>query len=111
MLTTTRNNPGPGAYEPKTTINNDGRYFVATMKNSGAPTFSLPSLPRFQNEKADTKPGPGAYTLKIGISDNASSFISTFKSPKTRTFYHSDRKTIEISKDTRSKNSFILIRL
>jgi hypothetical protein len=69
------------------------------MKNSGAPAFSLPSLSRFDVAKSDTKPGPGAYNLKIGIGDAASSFISTFKSPKTRTFYHSDRKTIDITKD------------
>lgn len=43
-------------------------------------------------------PGPGAYTLKVGIGDTASSFLSTFTSPKTRTFYHSDRKTIDIPK-------------
>ena len=40
--------------------------------------------------------------MKIGIGDGSSQFVSTFKSPKARTFYHSDRKTIEISKDTRS---------
>ena len=72
------------------------------MKNSGATTFSLPSLPRFLNEKKDNRPGPATYNLKLGISDSSS--VSTFKSPKARTFYHSDRRTIEISKDTRSKS-------
>lgn len=102
MLTTTRHNPGPGAYDPKVTINPHGTYYVATIPNSKAPTFSLPSLPRFKQSRLDTKPGPGAYNLKTGIADNASTFLSTFKSPKVRTFYHSDRKTIDISKDHKS---------
>lgn len=103
MLTTTRLNPGPGAYDPKTSINANGSYYIAKIPNSKAPTFSLPSLPRFQHNKLDTRPGPGAYSLKIGITDPGSTFISTFKSPKVRTFYHSDRKTIDIPKGSNSK--------
>ena len=103
MLTSTRNNPGPGAYDPKTSIDPCGKYFIASIKNSGAPAFSLPTLSRFSYGKADRIPGPGTYAPKIGISDSASSFISTFKSPKTRTFYHSDRKTIDIPSHIRSK--------
>lgn len=86
-----RHNPGPGAYEPKLGTEPSGKYFISSIKNSGAPSFSLPSLPRFRNDKKDTVPGPGAYTLKTGISDPSSQFISFIKSPKTRTFYHSDR--------------------
>lgn len=48
MLTSTRHNPGPGAYEPRTTLSATGNYFVGTMKNSLAPNFSLPSLKRFK---------------------------------------------------------------
>jgi len=44
-------------------------------------------------------PGPGQYDLKIGIGDPTSTFMSNFKSPKTRTFYHADRKTIDIPDD------------
>jgi len=69
MLTSTRHNPGPGAYEPKTFTNSHGNYFVSSIKNTGAPTFSLPSLSRFSIGKPDEVPGPGAYTLKVGISD------------------------------------------
>jgi hypothetical protein len=69
------------------------------MKNSGATQFSLPSLNRFDNAKKDQIPGPGQYSLKIGVGDPSSTFISTFKSPKTRTFYHADRKTIDIPND------------
>jgi hypothetical protein len=103
MLTTQRYNPGPGAYEPKNSITPSGSYFVSTIKNSGAPSFSLPSLPRFDAKKKAAIPGPGAYSLKVGISDPSSQFISTFKSPKTRTFYHADRRTIEIPNDFKSK--------
>lgn len=102
MLTTARHNPGPGAYEPKTAISATGSYLVAGLKNSKAPCFSLPSLPRFNYEKRERSPGPGAYNLKIGVGDSASQFISTFTSPKTRTFYHSDRKTIDIPSQIRS---------
>jgi hypothetical protein len=99
MLTSTRHNPGPGAYDPKTSITPTGDYFIGSMKNSKAPHFSLPSLQRFREEKREVSPGPGAYTLKVGISDPSATMISTFKSPKTRTFYHSDRKTIDIPKN------------
>jgi hypothetical protein len=103
LLTTVRHNPGPGAYEPKDNTDAKGKYFVSSIKNSGAPAFSLPSLPRFISQKQDDVPGPGAYTLKTGISDPAHRFMSSFKSPKTRTFYHCDRKTIEILNDAKSK--------
>jgi Sperm-tail PG-rich repeat len=103
-LTTIRQNPGPGTYEPKANVDKVGKCFISTIKNTGAPSFSLPSLPRFQHEKNENVPGPGAYSLKIGISDPAHQFMSSFRSPKTRTFYHSDRKTIDIPNDARSKN-------
>ena len=44
MLTSARFNPGPGAYEPKTTLTPTGQYFVSSMKNSKAPHFSLPKV-------------------------------------------------------------------
>ena len=49
--------------------------------------------------------------MNIGIGDSTSQFVSTFKSPKARTFYHSDRKTIEISKDMRSNYYQLTIHL
>jgi hypothetical protein len=69
MLTSTRYNPGPGAYDPKTSLTPTGEYFVGSLKNSGAQHFSLPSLQRFREEKRENSPGPGAYSLKVGISD------------------------------------------
>jgi hypothetical protein len=108
MLTNTRHNPGPGAYEPRTSISATGTYMLAGMKNSNATKFSLPSLSRFDHAEKERSPGPGAYSLKVGISDNASQFISTFRSPKTRTFYHSDRKTIDIPNSVKSKVNHIV---
>lgn len=108
MLTTTRFNPGPGAYDPKTNTNPNGNYFIGTIHNSKASTFSLPSLPRFRDEKRDQRPGPGSYSLKVGIADPGSTFVSTYQSPKIRTFYHSDRKTIDITKDQKSNNTIFL---
>ena len=41
-LTSQKFNPGPGTYEPKTSINKNGSYIVSTFKNSLTPTMSLP---------------------------------------------------------------------
>lgn len=103
-LTTQRNNPGPGAYEPKIGISSNGVYLVSGYKNSRAPNFSLPTLSRFAYGKNENVPGPGTYGLKTGISDANSNFLSTFRSPKTRTFYHSDRKTIDIPSYSKSND-------
>ena len=60
LMTTVRLNPGPGAYEPKNQMNQTGQYLIAGVKNSKAPTFSLPSLKRFSvNDKHKNIPGPG----------------------------------------------------
>ena len=73
MLTTARHNPGPGAYEPKTSISANGSYMIAGYKNSKAPTFSAPSAKGTgSGGRNSSSPGPGAYNLKVGISDNAS---------------------------------------
>jgi len=97
LLTSTRHNPGPGAYAPKNEMNETGRYMIGNVHNSLAPSFSLPSLKRFQYVDNNKHfPGPGTYAPKIGISENGSQYISNIKSPTTRTFYHSDRVTIDI---------------
>jgi hypothetical protein len=72
MLTTARFNPGPGAYEPKTSISANGNYLIAGFKNSKAPTFSLPAMSAKAYGRKDNSPGPGAYNLKTGISDTPS---------------------------------------
>jgi hypothetical protein len=104
MLTSTRYNPGPGAYNPKTTMDPNGNYFLSTMRNNGTITFKSPSSNGPQGMfRGNSNPGPGAYNLKVGIADKSSTFVSGFTSPKTRTFYHSDRVTIDIPKSIRSK--------
>lgn len=73
LLTSTRHNPGPGAYAPKNEMNETGKYMIGNVHNSLAPSFSLPSLKRFQYVDNNKHfPGPGTYAPKIGISDNGS---------------------------------------
>lgn len=38
------NSPGPGTYEPKTSINTTGQYMVSNMHSALAPSFSMPSM-------------------------------------------------------------------
>ena len=44
-----RNFPGPGAYESKPVLNNNGVYFVSKFKNSGACTINPSKSARFAN--------------------------------------------------------------
>jgi len=53
VLTSARHVPGPGAYDPKTTLSPTGSYMIAGIPNSKAPAFSLPSLPRFRESRLD----------------------------------------------------------
>lgn len=39
-LNSTRHNPGPGAYEPKTSINQTGKYVLSNMHSTLSPSFS-----------------------------------------------------------------------
>ncbi len=56
-MTSVRFNPGPGAYEPKASINQAGTYILSSMRNTLTPSISLPSLDR----------GRGIYDVKPGI--------------------------------------------
>ena len=49
--------PGPGAYDPPSAINSNGRYFVSTHSNSRATKFSLSKSTSFSASKT---PGPGS---------------------------------------------------
>lgn len=40
--------PGPGAYEPKSAINDKGNYFLSKFKNSLATSIDPPSSNRFK---------------------------------------------------------------
>ena len=46
-----RNFPGPGAYESKPVLNNNGVYFLSKFKNSGACTINPSKSARFSNYK------------------------------------------------------------
>ncbi len=107
LLTSVRHNPGPGQYEPKLSMNKIGVFYVSKMKNSLAPSFSLPSLKRFNYNDKQTRmvPGPGAYDPKIEITDQGAAFLSTISGPRIKSFYHSDRNTICIPASTKSKNT------
>ena len=48
-MTTVRNNPGPGAYEPRPALNNKGAYFVSKFKNSMATTINPARSARFKD--------------------------------------------------------------
>ena len=87
--------PGPGSYEPKTSLNKTGQYVVSNLKSAIAPSFSQPKLdPKEGRELEHVKlmkyvPGPGSYTPKLNIGDKTST--STYRQVNARSFYHHDR--------------------
>jgi hypothetical protein len=44
QLTSNRFIPGPGTYDPKTSINKTGVYTLSTMNNTMTPSFSVPTM-------------------------------------------------------------------
>ena len=44
-----RSQPGPGAYEPKSAVNDKGSYFVSKFKNSLATVIDPPTSNRFKD--------------------------------------------------------------
>jgi hypothetical protein len=44
LISTVKNNPGPGTYEPKTSMNLTGHYVMSNIGNTLTPSMSLPSL-------------------------------------------------------------------
>jgi hypothetical protein len=99
-------NPGPGRYDPKSTINAKGSYFNSKHKSSMATTWNPPSSKRFNQyegmyaililaQKSRNMPGPGMYSPKTSIPSDGNYFVSTFKSTMCRTFYHSDNKPLK----------------
>jgi len=58
-----RHNPGPGAYEPKNSLNQTGQYVISNLSNAIAPSMSMPSLDKGrQYYNINKVPGPGSYT-------------------------------------------------
>jgi hypothetical protein len=41
--------PGPGAYDPQTTLNKTGKYFISKFHNSLAATWNPPGSKRFND--------------------------------------------------------------
>lgn len=94
LNTSTRFNPGPGAYEPRDTINKSGQYAMSHMSNTLSPSFTNPSFGKGRNGEANSSksflPGPGAYSPKIDIT-SPKVLPSVYKSSLVKTFYHNDR--------------------
>ena len=118
-----RNFPGPGAYESKPVLNNNGVYFVSKFKNSGACTINPSKSARFANYRGTNfidfllkmilvsnknSPGPGEYSPREQLNPAGSYFVSKYQSFGTRTFYHFDRDTLRLPENARStQNTFI----
>lgn len=97
--------PGPGQYENREVINQRGSYFLAKYKNSGAPAFNPPNSKRFKhyNNNSVSQPGPGHYTPKTDLPSTGEYFVSKYQGSMCRTFYHSDRTTLKIPKQSQGK--------
>ena len=48
-------------------------------------------------------PGPGSYQIQLGVGEKQQFSISSLRTPAVRTFYHSDRKIFDVSKDAGCK--------
>lgn len=96
-MSTIRINPGPGAYEPKPTLNKTGTYFLSKFQNSMASTMSPARSLRFlelKNSPQKLNPGPGRYAPLGEMTKDGSYFVSKFKSSMCRSHYHADRHTV-----------------
>ena len=94
-LQTVKGIPGPGAYEPKTSLNKNGLYVVSNLKSAVAPSFTQPKLGPHDGREIDHikffkyVPGPGSYTPKLNIGEKTST--STYRQTVAKSFYHHDR--------------------
>lgn len=64
--------PGPGSYDPKTSLSGTGTYFLTKFQNAKTWTFGKAAKRDFLREKAFS-PGPGSYSV-----------LSEFDSPEPR---------------------------
>lgn len=83
---------------------------MTKYKSSGAPTFNPPNSKRFKHYNKDmvSEPGPGHYSPKTDLPSTGSYFVSKYSGAMSRTFYHSDRTTLKVSKQNKGI-SYILI--
>lgn len=80
-MTTIRINPGPGAYEMKPALNQNGAYFNSKYHNSMATTMAPSRSLRFlelKNSPEKLNPGPGRYTPMGEMTKQGSYFVSKF---------------------------------
>jgi len=57
--------PGPGAYDPKPSLNHNGKLYVAKFKSSGATRINPPKSEWFEKLHGIQVPGPGEYDPKL----------------------------------------------
>ena len=80
-----------------------GVYFNSKFKSSGGSLFNPKRSQRFKDLKENktiSSPGPGQYSPKNEMtSKDGNYFVSNFKSNGVRTFYHTNRMTMEVAKE------------
>jgi hypothetical protein len=101
-LFTSKQGPGPGAYNPKDSLDLKGNYFLSKFKNSGAATFSPKSSRRFPNFGRAEIPGPGAYTTVESINKSGQYPVSKFRNSGVRSFSHSSREFFGLNRAQRN---------
>ena len=91
-----RESPGPGAYDSKATMN--GTNVNSKLRSASVCTFNKTKGGRFGNSNNPSKqvPGPGQYSPRLEMTSTGEYFYSKYQSAGTRTFYHSNRKTIQL---------------
>ena len=81
---------------------------MSNLKSSLGQTFGMPSKnsPRFIRERGNITPGPGQYkyTLGLGVGGAYQARISTLNTPAASTFYHSERRLFNVTKEAKSNN-------
>jgi len=88
-LSTKKNIPGPGSYNPKDSLDKFGVYMLSNMRNSRAAHFS-PSTRFGQNQlNPKDQPGPGSYENRDYTDGNY--YLSQYKSSLVRKFGTSAR--------------------
>jgi hypothetical protein len=101
LISTARDVPGPGAYDFKASVSNQNSGQIgwnSKLRSASVCTFNKGKGDRFGVSKNPSKqvPGPGQYSPKMEMSKTGDYFFSKYTSAGTRTFYHSNRQTIQL---------------
>jgi hypothetical protein len=83
--------PGPGAYDPKLDLSENGISFVSKYESTKVARFSPPSFKRFSSKPREM-PGPGEYDPKTHMTRDGNYFISNYRSSNACKFSKSSRK-------------------